>query len=151
MGIDVKKLKDKKTNKLITVILVGILILVVLMPVSKQEKNMSLGNSSSGESLYGDSKGEDSNYDNGEKYYEERLKNMLEESYGKGNINVMVYMKSLSKDSFSYTNEAREYEVDGVLVVAKINSEKAISDITFAISALFNIPTHKVAVITSNQ
>ena len=142
MGIDIKKIKDKRIDKLITIILIGILILVVMMPVNKQDKKTSLDDSYSGSTNF---------YDSEEEYYEGRLKDMLEESYGKGNIEVMVYMRHIKRDVYAYSTQDNEYEVDGVLVVARVSNEKAVSDITFAISALFNIPTHKVAVIINSS
>lgn len=142
MGIDIKKIKDKRVDKLITIILVGILILVVIMPVSKQDKKSSFDVSGS----------ESANiYDSEEAYYEKRLKKMLEESYGKENIEVMVYMRQIPGEVYDYSSKDKDYEVDGVLVVARVDNEEAVSDITFAISALFNIPTHKVAVIINSS
>ena len=49
-----------------------------------------------------------------------------------------------------YGASDENYVVEGVLVVANVNDENAISDISFAICALFDLPAHRVAVMTKN-
>ena len=139
-----------KSNKIITFILIGILLLVIAMPV----KNRGLQGSNTDKNTYG--KKEDSlskdeyacEYKNNAAYYEEKLKKILEKSYGNGSMNVMVSMKAKDNGSDFYMDDSYEEEflVDGVLIVADVSLEEA-ADIAFAVCALFNLPAHKVAVL----
>lgn len=123
----------KKNSKLIVVILVGLLCLVVAMPTNK---------SSSTDTDKTELEADAANY------YESKLDAILENSYGKGNIEVMV---SLKKDSASYdfygTSSKDTYSVEGVLIVAAIADSQAEADIIHAVCSLFDLDAHKVAVI----
>ncbi len=80
-----------------------------------------------------------------EAYYEERLKAILEESYGVGTMKVMVHMKEIEDTNGMY--QEGKLLVDGILIVADVNSDADVADISFAVCALFDLPAHKVAVI----
>lgn len=139
MGFDFKK--NEKMTKAVTVILAGALILIVLMPVK-----------SGGESNTGVTQGEEASvdyYNQMATYYEEKLKGILEESYGEGTMEVMVRVSKNGEDSV-YGQSDEAFVVEGVLVVADVEDGNAVSDISFAICALFDLPAHKVAVMTKN-
>lgn len=135
MGFDFKK--NEKLNKVIVVILIGMLILIVVVPIKDNTPDIKeQGNDdiSYTYEMYAD-------------YYEGKLKTILEESYGKGNIQVMVHMEVDNISDDLYGNSDNQMIVDGVLVVANVKNEQALSDITFAVCALFDLPAHKVAVM----
>ena len=130
-----QKTNKEKLNKIITIILVGLLLLIIVMPI-------------------GDDSKEEADYSNQEQeimvvsdaaYYEERLKTILEKSYGVGTMEVMVHMKETSENTGLY--EEGTIMVDGILIVADVDSEADVGNITFAVCALFDLPAHKVAVI----
>jgi len=135
MGFDFKK--NEKLNKVIVVILIGMLILIVVVPIKDNTpdiKEQANDDISYTYEMYAD-------------YYEGKLKTILEESYGKGNIQVMVHMEVDNISDDLYGNSDNQMIVDGVLVVANVKNEQALSDITFAVCALFDLPAHKVAVM----
>lgn len=137
MRFDFKK--NGKLNKVITVILIGILILIAVMPVKSSCGGIT-GSSS-------EEDGDVETYSSYADYYENRLKVILEESYGEGTMQVMVHMSQEEQPDGLYGTSGTQIEVDGVLIVAAVDSEQAISDITFAVCALFDLPAHKVAVM----
>lgn len=134
MGIDLKKLKDIKTDKIVTIILIGVLLLVVCMPVKESKKNGEDNAASDSSMSYA-------------QYYEERLDNILEDSYGEGTMEVMVHISENTESVDLYGQADKKAVIDGVLIVADVDGQQAVSDITYAVSALFNLPAHKVAVI----
>lgn len=134
MGIDLKKLKDIKTDKIVTIILIGVLLLVVCMPVKESKKNGEDDTVSDSSMSYA-------------QYYEERLDNILENSYGEGTMEVMVHISENTESVDLYGQADKKAVIDGVLIVADVDGQQAVSDITYAVSALFNLPAHKVAVI----
>lgn len=141
MEIDIKN-KDK-IGKLVTVILVGILLLVIALPVKRQsgtENSRSVQNSD----------GTTENYGSYADYYEKKLKSILEHSYGEGTMEVMVHLAEEEQAGGLYGSGTQTAVVDGVLVVADVHNEQAVSDITFAVCALFDLPAHKVAVMIKN-
>lgn len=134
--------KNEKLAKIITVILAGVLILIIIMPV-KESVNES-GADSGGETTYED------NYIYYEEYYESKLKGILEKSYGEGTMQVMVRVSSEDKKNDYYGNDTDKFIVEGVIVVADVTDSRAVSDISFAVCALFDLPAHKVAVMYKN-
>ncbi|MBQ9610253.1 MAG: hypothetical protein IJV15_12515 [Lachnospiraceae bacterium] len=146
------KFKGKSGN-IITFILIGILLLIVAMPVKKNSVYDSVTTDGTGEAY---SRSEDTDiagYDNYAEYYESRLKEILEKSYGEGTMNVMVSLSKTGDDGYiGRYDSSYNYErsVDGVLIVADIDDASAIADISFAVCALFDLPAHKVAVIIKN-
>ena len=131
------KLKKEKLNKIITIILVGLLLLIIVVPL--EDKGEGLSNN---QNSYYEPEGAS---EWGASYYEERLKLILEKSYGKDTMDVMVHMKEVDNSSGMYEESA--LEVDGILIVADVDSDEKVGDITFAVCALFDLPAHKVAVI----
>ncbi|MBR1815738.1 MAG: hypothetical protein IJ763_03465 [Lachnospiraceae bacterium] len=146
------KFKGKSGN-IITFILIGILLLIIAMPVKKNNVyDSSITDSTSETSSY--SEGADiAEYDNYADYYESRLKEILEKSYGEGTMEVMVSLTQIKDDSYMNRYDSSynyERSVDGVLIVADINDASAVADISFAVCALFDLPAHKVAVMIKN-
>ncbi|MBE5944908.1 MAG: hypothetical protein E7258_08320 [Lachnospiraceae bacterium] len=135
MGIDFKK--NDKMAKAVTVILAGVLIFIVIVPVKSNPK-LSVNNSQTVEEEYSNDVAT---------YYEEKLKSILEESYGEGTMQVMVRVSTDSSGSL-YQDTTDEVVVDGVLVVADVKNPEALADISYAVCALFDLPAHRVAVMT---
>ncbi len=151
-----KKFPGKDISRIITVILIGILVLVVLMPVKSGGRDETGQNDKATGSLLGGA--EASNETNAatdnegttaydEAYYEERLKNILEKSYGTGTIDVMIHMKKESDTDVFYNSATEAAIIDGVLIVARINDMSQAMDISNAVCALFNLPACKVSVL----
>lgn len=131
MEIDLKKIKEQKTGKFIVILLASVCVLVALTPV---KGNM----------------GDKASKENEEEYVkalENELDKILENTYGNGTIEVMIYGGKKHAESGWYSNDSTEYIIDGVLIVANVSGQKVVSDITYAVSALFNLPAHKVAVL----
>lgn len=133
MGIDIKN--KEKTGKLITILLVGVLLLIIAIP-SKKSQDAENSGTEAGYACVNDAD-----------YYEEKLKAILESSYGEGSMEVMVHLSYDEQEKGFYSSDSTQNIVDGVLVVAEISDEQAVSDITFAVCALFDLPAHKVAVL----
>lgn len=130
------KLKKEKLNKIITIILVGLLLLIIVIPIDDEAKEGTADSSVNQVQL--------ESPDTGAAYYEERLKAILEKSYGKDTMEVMIHMK---EDSSAGMYEESTWEVDGILIVADVKQDSYVGDISFAVCALFDLPAHKVAVI----
>lgn len=128
------KNNKEKLNKIITVILVGLLLLIIVVPIGEQDKNEEISIQENTVQAVADAA-----------YYEERLKSILEKNYGVGTMEVMVHMKTNSKDVDMYEEEV--LIVDGILIVADVDSDTDVGNISFAVCALFDLPAHKVAVI----
>jgi len=129
------KNNKEKLNKIITVILVGLLLLIIVVPIGEQNKKEgSISFQEESAQMVTDAA-----------YYEERLRSILEKTYCEGTMEVMVHMKKDSKDAGMYEDE--ELIVDGILIVADVDGDTDVGDISFAVCALFDLPAHKVAVI----
>ncbi len=136
MEIDIKN--KEKIGKLITIILIGVLLLVIAMPVKKStDDTVTAEDETVDYSSYAD-------------YYENKLKTILEHSYGEGSMEIMVHLTDGKQTDSLYTSDNGQAVVDGVLVVADVDDEQAVADITFAVCALFDLPAHKVAVMIKN-
>lgn len=134
--------KNEKLSKIITIILAGVLILIIIMPVKEGvDKSSAIDDS---ETSY------EEDYKYYEEYYENKLKSILEKSYGEGTIQVMVRVSSDEKSDYYYNDGEEQFIVEGVIVVADVKDSQALSDIAFAVCALFDLPAHKVAVMTKN-
>lgn len=133
MRFDFKK--NEKLTRVITIVLIGLLLLIAIMP-SKNKKTM--------ETEKRESKIE---IENESKDYEERLKSILESSYGKGTMEVMINLAAEKRSYDFMGNSDSNYRVDGVIVVAHVKDKNAVADISYAVCALFDLPVHKVAVI----
>lgn len=118
--------KHKNVSRFVCIMLFGALLLLVVTPASKTTLDMvNEDTKKDSESLCADIG-----------YYETRLKDILEKSYGVNNINVMIY-SSLEDENI----------VSGVMVVVYTKDSQAVVDISNAVCALFNLPAHKVFVI----
>ena len=83
------KFKGKSGN-IITFILIGVLLLIIAMPVKKNNVYDSGITYSTSESSISNEGADVAEYDNYAEYYENRLKEILEKSYGEGTMEVMV-------------------------------------------------------------
>lgn len=142
-----------KSGKIITFVLIGILLLIIVMPV-KNTENYKSGTGESSEAYgndnsYGQGNDNIEAYTSCAAYYEEKLKNILEKSYGKGTMEVMVSLKGSGDTTNPYYSDSSDsdYLVDGVLIVADIKNNEEAANISFAVCALFNLPAHKVFVL----
>ncbi len=134
--------KNEKLRKIVTIILAGVLILIILMPVKESvDKTQAVSSGSSTK---------DEEVKDYAEYYEKKLKDILEDSYGEGTMQVMVRVSSSSSSGDFYSDTSTEIIVEGVIVVADVNNSQALSDISFAVCALFDLPAHKVAVMIKN-
>lgn len=129
--------KNDKISKLIMVVCVGVLLLVVVVPTKK--------NSMSYTEI--DNKEQTNSIEEETAYYESRLKTILENTYGANTMDVMIHMTEKADNNLFYGDTKEKLVVDGVLVVAQVKDLQAVSDITFAVCALFDLPAHKVAVM----
>lgn len=135
--MEIKCKKKENISKLLIVVCIGLLLLIIVLPVKKSSsKYMNVDGEKDMESTESEVA-----------YYESRLKEILENTYGTGTMDVMIHMTSKSNDNMFYSDDTKQYQVDGVLVVAHVKESQAVSDITFAVCALFDLPAHKVAVL----
>ncbi|MBQ9234099.1 MAG: hypothetical protein IJ167_08720 [Lachnospiraceae bacterium] len=157
--MELNSLFDKfkgKSNKIITFILVGVLLLIIVMPVKNKSDYLTTSNKITNENMYNDTSSDSmevlNDYTDYADYYEDKLKEILEKSYGEGTMNVMVSLKSTdAKVSYYYDGSSKaEFVVDGVLIVADVKNTEVAADIAFAVCSLFNLPAHKVAVLMKN-
>lgn len=129
--------KNDKISKLIMVVCVGVLLLVVVVPTKK--------NSMSYTEI--ENKEQTNSIEEETAYYESRLKTILENTYGANTMDVMIHMTDKADKNLFYGEAKEKLVVDGVLVVAQVKDLQAVSDITFAVCTLFDLPAHKVAVM----
>lgn len=120
------KLKKYGLDKIVLIILAGILLLLIALPQGN-DNNTSKESKDGGESR------------------EEKLVRILEKRYGEGNIDVML---TETEKNATYFGEEESGTVTGVLVLVRTgNLEAASYDIVSAITALFDVPAHKVIVM----
>lgn len=132
MRLDFKK--NEKLIRIASIILIGILVLFMFKtPVTDKGTSKASGDSGN---LY-----------DATSYYEEKIKSILEASYGEATMKVMVSIEKTKSNSYISDND--EYKISGVLIVTSVSGDSAKADITYAISSLFDLPTHRVAVITA--
>lgn len=138
MSVMELKLKKEKLNKIITIILVGLLLLIIVVPI---------GEGSGEKELDGVSVQDDTiSYNTYAEYYEQKLKTILEKSYGQGTMEIMIHMREEDTSDYMY-DDGSTMEVDGILIVADVESDVDVGNISFAVCSLFDLPAHKVAVI----
>jgi hypothetical protein len=117
-------LKKYGLDKILLMVLAGILLLLLALPESKETATEETASQSS---------------------LEERVIRILEKRYGEGNIAVMI---TETEGQSTYFGEETDSTVTGVLVLVRSsNPETAAYDIVSAISALFDVPAHKVIVM----
>lgn len=133
--------KNEKVNKVILVVLMGVMLLVIVMPM-KQGDTGGVGSSASAPGKEEAGTSQQSLSD------ETRLTSMLEKTYGSGTVSVMVYESEGDSEDY-YGSMQKSNSITGVLIVIsdKVVTETTISDITLAVCALFDLPAHKVAVL----
>ena len=125
--------KNEKWNKVILVVLCGILLLVIVMP--QKSLNMgTVGTVATTETVNS---------------YEDRLRALLTDTYGEDMIDVLIYAGDHTK---TYYGSGGTETITGVLITIKKEAVTGttIADITLAVCALFDLPAHKVAVLVKN-
>ena len=122
--------KNEKWNKVILVVLCGILLLVIAMPQK-----------AAGTAMGGSAASEDTTIS-----YEERLRTLLADTYGADMVDVLIYAGDRTQ---TYYGSGGKESITGVLITIKKEAVTGttISDITLAVCALFDLPAHKVAVL----
>ncbi|MDD7282508.1 MAG: hypothetical protein PUG98_01170 [Clostridium sp.] len=122
--------KNEKWNKVILVVLCGILLLVIAMPQK-----------AAGTATGGSAASEDTTVS-----YEERLRTLLADTYGADMVDVLIYAGDRTQ---TYYGSGGKESITGVLITIKKEAVTGttIADITLAVCALFDLPAHKVAVL----
>lgn len=122
--------KNEKWNKVILVVLCGILLLVIAMPQK-----------AAGTATGGSAASEDTTVS-----YEERLRTLLADTYGADMVDVLIYAGDRTQ---TYYGSGGKASITGVLITIKKEAVTGttIADITLAVCALFDLPAHKVAVL----
>lgn len=122
--------KNEKWNKVILVVLCGILLLVIAMPQK-----------AAGTAAGGSVASEDTTVS-----YEERLRTLLADTYGADMVDVLIYAGDRTQ---TYYGSGGKESITGVLITIKKEAVTGttIADITLAVCALFDLPAHKVAVL----
>lgn len=122
--------KNEKWNKVILVVLCGILLLVIAMP--QKAAGTATGGSAASE--------------NTTISYEERLRTLLADTYGADMVDVLIYAGDRTQ---TYYGSGGKESITGVLITIKKEAVTGttIADITLAVCALFDLPAHKVAVL----
>lgn len=122
--------KNEKWNKVILVVLCGILLLVIAMPQK-----------AAGTATGGSVASEDTTVS-----YEERLRTLLADTYGADMVDVLIYAGDRTQ---TYYGSGGKELITGVLITIKKEAVTGttIADITLAVCALFDLPAHKVAVL----
>ena len=157
--------KLKKTDYIV-ILLVGVLLLIVVLPVKEDKKTCS--NSKKAKSV-SESTCDDEEY---EKLLEKKLEGILERMDGVGEVSVMITLsddgtrivdkdtketsESIEKTTVIYDDEDASVPyvtstdkptVSGVLVVAQGGGNPQVNnDISNAVSALFDVPMHKIKI-----
>ncbi len=117
------KLKKYGLDKIILIVLAGILLLLLALPQNQASNNQETVQ---------------------EEGREERLIRILEKKYGEGNIDVLI---TESGNHVTYFGEEDSGAVTGVLVLVRTERLEAVSyDIVEIITALYDVPAHKVVV-----
>ena len=134
MEKEIKKYKkNEKWNKVILVVLCGILLLVIVMPQKTVQTAVGQTGSSSDTTAS----------------YEVRLRELLADTYGADMVDVLIYAGDRTQ---TYYGSGGTETITGVLITIKKEAVTGttIADITLAVCALFDLPAHKVAVLVKN-
>ncbi len=133
-----KILNKKGKEKILIVLLIGILLMVIAIPVKDESKNNNsfIGSQDTNNDMYTNwLKDYNSDITSYSTFIEEKLKNILSKVEGVGEVNVMV---KINEDE----------SIEGVIVVAGGGGNGTVSaSITSAIEALLGIPAHKIKVL----
>lgn len=121
--------KNEKWNKVILVVLCGILLLVIVMPQTAVGQTGSSSDTTAS--------------------YEVRLRELLADTYGADMVDVLIYAGDRTQ---TYYGSGGTETITGVLITIKKEAVTGttIADITLAVCALFDLPAHKVAVLVKN-
>ena len=126
-GLVEKMLNKSGKEKILIVLLIGVLLLVIAIPV----KSDKTGGYVSGSDTYKTSDEEISDYD---VYMEQRIEKILSQV---GKVNVMVTLENTDDTA-----------IGGVVIVAQGGDNgSVVSNITSALEALLGIPVHKIKVL----
>lgn len=129
-GLVEKMLNKSGKEKILIVLLIGVLLLVIAIPV----KSDKTGGCVSGSDTYKTSDEEISDYD---VYMEQRIEKILSQVEGVGKVNVMVTLENTDDTA-----------IGGVVIVAQGGDNgSVVSNITSALEALLGIPVHKIKVL----
>lgn len=158
--------KLKKTDYIV-ILLVGVLLLIVVLPVKEDKKTCSNSQKKAKAKSVSESTCDDEEY---EKLLEKKLEGILERMDGVGEVSVMITLsddgtrivdkdtketsESIEKTTVIYDDEDASVPyvtstdkptVSGVLVVAQGGGSPQVNnDISNAVSALFDVPMHKI-------
>ena len=124
MEIDLRKFIPKK-NQWLVVLLVGILLVIIAIPTKPEsDSDIDVGNHQSNVSTT---------------EMEKRLENLLGRMKNVGEVQVMITFRE-------------ENQVEGIAVLAEgAGNAVVVRDITSVVQALFDVDSHKIKVIESNQ
>lgn len=160
--------KLKKTDYIV-ILLVGVLLLIVVLPVKEDKKTCSNSQKKAKAKSVSESTCDDEEY---EKLLEKKLEGILERMDGVGEVSVMITLsddgtrivdkdtketsESIEKTTVIYDDEDASVPyvtstdkptVSGVLVVAQGGGSPQVNnDISNAVSALFDVPMHKIKI-----
>ena len=160
--------KLKKTDYIV-ILLVGVLLLIVVLPVKEDKKTCSNSQKKAKAKSVSESTYDDEEY---EKLLEKKLEGILERIDGVGEVSVMITLsddgtrivdkdtketsESIEKTTVIYDDEDASVPyvtstdkptVSGVLVVAQGGGSPQVNnDISNAVSALFDVPMHKIKI-----
>ena len=133
-----KILNKKGKEKILIVLLIGILLMVIAIPIKDESKNNNsfVGSQDTNSDMYTNwLKDYNSDITSYSTFIEEKLKNILSKVECVGEVNVMV---KINEDE----------SIEGVIVVAGGGGNGTVSaSITSAIEALLGIPAHKIKVL----
>ena len=159
--------KLKKTDYIV-ILLVGVLLLIVVLPVKEDKNTCSNSQKKAKAKSVSESTYDDEEY---EKLLEKKLEGILERMDGVGEVSVMITLsddgtrivdkdtketsESIEKTTVIYDEDASvpyvtstdKPTVSGVLVVAQGGGSPQVNnDISNAVSALFDVPMHKIKI-----
>ena len=125
-----KMLNKSGKEKILIVLLIGVLLLVIAIPVKSDKTSGYV----SDDGTYKTSKEQISDYD---VYMEQRIEKILSQVKGVGKVNVMVTVGNTDDTT-----------IEGVVIVAQGGDNGSVAaDITSALEALLGIPVHKIKVL----
>lgn len=153
-----------KKEKLVAILLVGMLLLIAALPVKKSEEKKERESNQSLDEIERKEEGE-----LWQNQMEERLRKVLEQVEGIGSTQVFltcagterkvvekdesetVYEKDARGNQSPYVSQEQYPQVTGVLVVAKGGDDPVvIQNIQEAVEALFQVEPHKIKVMKMN-
>lgn len=135
----IRKLLKKENMALL--ILGGLLLVVIAMPIKKEDTKVTTSDSAS---FYVT---QPQVVDEYSALLEKQLEEMLSKVSGVGRVEVMITLKTIEeRDQILYP------QVEGVLVTCQGAGRGTVNaDITEAVQALFNLAAHKVKVLSMNS